>query len=346
MSAPVLRGLVYREDDLTACAASLRAGSKTFDLAGRLLPRGLLPPVTALYAFCRAADDVIDEATDAPAAWLALQRRLDALFSGAPHNYPEDRALAVAIAQHELPREPLEALLEGFAWDAQQRRYATVDEVEAYGARVAGSVGILMSLIMGERRPAPLARALDLGVAMQLTNICRDVGEDAGLGRIYLPTERLRSVGIDPDAWLASPAASPALGAVIGELLGRADVLYRRAQQGIRVLPKRVRYSIRAAALLYQAIGHRLRRRGYDSVTERTVVPRPQQLLLVARAGLYVPRRPVDLGAPVLPACAALHTSATSEPVREAYSRLEETIDLFIRLEQRKRAAMGQRSSG
>ena len=152
-------------------------------------------------------------------------------------------------------------------------------------------------------------------------------------------------MGIDPDQWLARPEASPALGAVIGELLGRADVLYRRAQQGIRVLPKRVRYSMRAAALLYQAIGHRLRRHGYDSVTVRTVVPRSQQLLLVARAGLYVPRRPVDLGAPVLPACAALHESATSEPMREASSRLEETIDLFIRLEQRKRQASRQRYS-
>lgn len=327
----------YCASDLAACAEALRRGSRTFQLAGKLLPRRLRAPVTALYAFCRAADDEIDEATDAPEAWLALQRRLDALFSGTPENHPEDRALAVAIEQHDLPREPLEALLEGFAWDAQRQRYETLEAVEAYGARVAGSVGVLMALIMNERRPTALARALDLGVAMQLTNIARDVGEDAGLGRIYLPLDALRSAGIDPDTWLAQPEPSAALATVVDGLLTRADLLYRRSQQGIRMLPPSVRYSIRAAALLYQAIGHRLRRRGLDSVTTRTVVPRWQQLALVLRSPLYVPRRPNELGAPVLPACAALYASATSEPLSGASGRLVETIELFLRLKDRQR---------
>lgn len=335
----------YDPRDLAACADALRRGSKTFDLAGQLLPRALLAPVTALYAFCRAADDEIDEATDAPAAWLALQRRLDALFAGTPEDYPEDRALAVAIQHHNLPREPLEALLEGFAWDAQQRRYETLEAVEAYGARVAGSVGILMALIMNERRPTALARALDLGVAMQLTNIARDVGEDAGLGRIYLPLNALADAGIDPDRWLAQPEPSAALGSVIDGLLARADLLYRRGHQGIRMLPLSVRYSIRAAALLYQAIGHRLRRRGLDSVTTRTVVPRWQQLSLVIRSPLYVPRRPLELGAPVLPACAALYASATSEPLSGASGRLVETIELFLRLKDRQRGLGSPRHS-
>ena len=98
-----------------------------------------------------------------------------------------------------IPRALPEALLEGFAWDAAGRRYETLDEVEHYAARVAGCVGAMMTLVMGRRDPAILARACDLGVAMQLTNICRDVGEDARAGRLYLPLAWLRDNGIDPD---------------------------------------------------------------------------------------------------------------------------------------------------
>ncbi len=106
----------------------------------------------------------------------------------------------------------LDALLEGFAWDAAGRRYDTLDDLLDYAARVAGAVGAMMAVLMGVRDPALLARACDLGVAMQLTNIARDVGEDARAGRLYLPLAWLREAGIDPDAFLADPALQSRFG--------------------------------------------------------------------------------------------------------------------------------------
>jgi 15-cis-phytoene synthase len=102
-----------------------------------------------------------------------------------------------------LPRELPAALLEGFAWDAAGRYYETIDELHDYCARVAGSVGAMMALIMGVKNKQVLARACELGNAMQLTNIARDVGEDARNGRLYLPRSWMREAGIDPQAWLA-----------------------------------------------------------------------------------------------------------------------------------------------
>ena len=124
-----------------------------------------------------------------------------------------DRALASVIARYAIPRAVPQALLEGFAWDREGRRYETLADLTAYAARVAGTVGAMMALLMDERRPEVLARACDLGVAMQFSNIARDVGEDARAGRLYLPQEWLREAGLDPEAWLAAPvfdAASPA----------------------------------------------------------------------------------------------------------------------------------------
>ena len=130
-----------------------------------------------------------------------------------------------------------------------------LDDVQAYAARVAGSVGAMMTVLMGIRDPATLARACDLGVAMQLTNIARDVGEDARSGRLYLPRAWLRAEGIDPDAWLAAPIFTPAIGHVVARLLRAADQLYRRAEDGIAGLPRGCRPAIFAARHIYAAIG-------------------------------------------------------------------------------------------
>ena len=109
------------------------------------------------------------------------------------------------------PMGLLEALLDGFLWDTQGRRYETLADVEAYGARVAGTVGAMMSLIMGASTDTAIARASELGVAMQLTNIARDIGEDARNGRLYIPRAWFREIGMDADAWLANPVLIPAL---------------------------------------------------------------------------------------------------------------------------------------
>jgi phytoene synthase len=281
--------------DLAACKALLRKGSKSFAAASLLLPARVREPAAAFYAFCRVADDAVDEQGErgpsraASAAVAALRRRLARACAGQPEDGPVDRALAHVIAQHDLPRAFLEALIEGFAWDADGRRYETLSDLNAYAARVAGTVGATMAALMGARSRDALARACDLGVAMQLTNVARDVGEDARRGRVYLPLEWMREEGIEPDLWLARPAFDDRLRRVIERLLASADTLYRRADAGVLMLPRDCRASIRAARLIYADIGREIARRGFDSVTGRAVVPSPRKLWLVLRALFSAP---------------------------------------------------------
>ena len=327
----------FNSEDLAHCQRLLAGGSRSFYLAGKLLPTVTLNAVTALYAFCRVADDLVDDAQDSARELEQLRERLNRVYAGSPLDFPEDRALAHLVERWQLPRAPLDALLEGFAWDAATRTYETLLDVEAYGARVAGSVGIMMAWLLGERRPEPLARALDLGVAMQLTNICRDVGEDARMGRLYLPAALLRDEGLDPKRFLEAPQHSAALARVVRQLLDRADALYLRAEQGVQCLPLRARFSIRAAAALYQEIGTRLRHQGCDSVSVRTVVPRPRQLRLVVGALLPRHQDQALLAEPVLPACEYLLTAAlaASAPVESGNSGFAQMLELLLKVKAR-----------
>jgi phytoene synthase len=273
------------EADLAACRAQLADGSRTFLAASRLLPGAVRDPACALYAFCRSADDAVDlEERDELAAVERLRARLARLYRGDPENSPADRAMARTVAHFEIPRVLPEALLEGFEWDARGRRYETLEDLYDYAARVAGTVGAMMAVLMGTRSPQALARACDLGVAMQLSNIARDVGEDARMGRIYLPLQWLREVGIDPETWLARPVFDERLASVVRRLLHAADALYARVDAGIALLPATCRPGIQAARVLYAAIGHEVARRGCDSVTQRAVVPRGRKAALLAGA--------------------------------------------------------------
>jgi len=285
-------GVRLPEDfDLKACRSLMRGGSKTFFAASLLLPPRIRLAATALYAFCRVADDLIDDGADKSAAAIELQQRLDAVYRAHPHQLESDLALAMVVHQHHIPRALLDALLEGFSWDAQQRRYETVEALQAYAARVASTVGAMMTLIMGVRSAAALARACDLGVAMQLTNIARDVGEDARAGRLYLPRQWMREEGLDPDGWLAQPLFNDAIARVVKRLLDEADRLYKRADTGIGLLPKDCQAAIRAAGLVYAEIGRELERKGLNSVDSRAVVSSRRKLLLVGKA-LTSPTRP------------------------------------------------------
>ena len=142
--------------------------------------------------------------------------------------------MADLMRRYAIPAALPEALLEGLAWDAEGRSYETIDELFDYAARVAGAVGVMMALIMDVRSPQALARACDLGVAMQLTNIARDVGEDARLGRIYLPRQWLREAGIDADAWLSGPNLDERLRPIVARLLERRMRSMRAPARGSR----------------------------------------------------------------------------------------------------------------
>lgn len=266
--------------DLDACRALLAAGSKSFATAAKLLPACVRDAATVFYAFCRVADDAVDLGDDPAAALTELQVRLARIYAGVPLDHPVDRAMAQLVVLHRLPRTVVDALIEGLAWDVEERSYDTYEDLLDYCMRVASAVGVAMSVLMGVRDPVALARACDLGAAMQLTNIARDVGEDARNGRIYLPRAWLREVGIDAARLLAHPVASDALSTVVARLLERAEALYRRGEAGIALLPSDCRASIRAAARIYADIGRVIARNGHDSVTRRAVVSMPRKLWL------------------------------------------------------------------
>jgi phytoene synthase len=270
--------------DYRACRALLKDGSRSFFAASLLLPAAVRLPASALYAFCRLADDAADIGEDRRAQTAAMIDRLDRVYAGDPAPHPVDRAFAAVVSTYRIPQALPAALFEGFQWDAEGRRYADSAALEPYAARVAATVGVMMALLMGARAPAMLARAADLGLAMQYTNIARDIGQDARDGRLYLPLDWLRDEGVEPAAFLARPVFSPAIGRVTQRLLLLADRHYERALAGLCRLPAGCRPAIHAARLLYREIGRQVAAQGFDSVSRRAVVTTPRKLALVARA--------------------------------------------------------------
>jgi 15-cis-phytoene synthase len=343
--------------DLAACRALLRGGSRTFYSASHLLPRSVSRPATALYAFCRLADDAVDLRAGKLGALTHLRLRLDRAYEGRPFANPADRAFAEVVARFAVPRALPEALLEGLEWDARGRRYENFSALTDYAVRVAGSVGAMMSLLIGARAPHLVARACDLGVAMQLTNIARDVGEDARAGRLYLPLQWLSAAGIDPDAWLARPVFSVPLAAAVQHLLDQAEILYQRSGAGIACLPFSCRPGIRAARLLYAEIGREIERLGCDSISCRARVPWSRKLLLLVRS--FAMLLPTEAGeaAPPLPQARYLIDAvaeapmsfhgARREPKRSSVSgaierRVVWLVELFERLERREQLERGR----
>jgi phytoene synthase len=337
--------------DLEECIALMQDGSKTFFAASRLLPQRVRSHAIALYAFCRVADDLVDHAEPGQTPLEALRLRLDAIYAGQPQPHVEDQALAMVVRETRLPRHLLDMLIEGFAWDAQGRVYETLRELHDYGARVAGSVGAMMCWIMGTRDTETLMRACELGVAMQLTNISRDVGEDARMGRVYMPLTLMREQGLDPDLWLDQPASSAAQRRVVAQLLDEADRLYAQAMHGVASLPPDCRAAIYAASTIYAEIGHQLRRNGLDSVSSRTVVSTSRKLVLLfmawTQAGwIRVARHnPEPLAAVqgMVQTCVQLESPGTGKgpgyfPNRSMDQRVVWVLELLERRENMKRA--------
>lgn len=289
------------ERDIALCESWIREHSRSFYLASRLLPPRVRAASWALYAFCRRTDDAVDEGEQGAAALgrvEGLRRRLDRVYladgqvTRARPDDAIDRAYAAVAAEHGIPRGLPEALLAGMEMDATGATYATFDDLYVYCFRVASTVGLMMTLVTGASRPDALLRACDLGVAMQLTNIARDVGEDARRGRVYLPDELLAPLGADRATVLAARHASWPLREAVRGLLARAELFYRSADRGIPLLPADCRLAIAAARQIYAAIGDDLTRHHLDSVTRRAHTSTAQKLALVARAAPLALRRP------------------------------------------------------
>jgi phytoene synthase len=273
--------------DLATCFALLREGSKSFHAASLLLPTRIRRAVAPVYAFCRVCDDIIDRDGATAENLRGLEQRLDGIYGGGLAADPVDRAFTRVVRDAQIPRAIPEALLEGFAWEVEARRYTTLSELLAYSARVASAVGVMVTLICGRRDRETLARACELGLAMQLTNIARDVGEDARNGRVYLPLAWLDGDGVHVSRWLRDPQPHPGVRRCVERLLAVAAGLYRRSEAGIRRLPGSVRHAIWAARFVYADIGTVITANGFDSVSKRAVTSTARKSLRMLQSLLW-----------------------------------------------------------
>jgi phytoene synthase len=270
-----------------APSAIIRHHSKSFALASQLLPPYTRDHAHALYAYCRRADDLIDLATPGQAepALERLRRELDAVYAGRALADPIASGLQRLVFERRLPRAYPEALLQGFALDVRGARFATLFDLYHYCWCVAGSVGAMMCHVMGVRRQPAVVRGVHLGMAMQLTNICRDVAEDWARGRLYIPAELL-CVHEPLESWPPAPHARDRLARAVEGLLQHADVLYRSGDLGLADLDFRSRLGVATARRVYSSIGKRLRARGCDITQPRAVVPLSHKLWCMAQATL------------------------------------------------------------
>jgi phytoene synthase len=274
----------------------MRVGSRSFFFASRLLPRVLRDAVSVFYAFCRVADDLVDDGESAARGASQVRAMVERVFTGSPAQDAVERALADVAQTHALPRAPFDALVEGFEWDRDGRRYSTFDDLLAYCVRVAASVGVVMAHLMGRDDTQTLRRAIDLGVAMQLTNIARDVAEDGARGRVYLPAGWLAEIDLAPTT-LESPRMSPIMVApMVIRLLDSAEPYFASGLRGVGRLPWRYRWAIRSAASIYRDIGRVLRADPNAGLRRRAVTSPLRKFALSFRA-IW----PVSLGHPLPP---------------------------------------------
>lgn len=281
--------------DWDVCEDVVRRYGRTFYFSSRFLPSDRRRAIYAAYAFFRVADDIVDLAPVAGSA--ATARALDA-WEGqldAP-SHPVAVAFAVARARYGVPVAPARDLVDGMRMDLTPRRYATWEELRVYCYRVAGTVGLIAAPIFGCRDEAALPRAVDLGIAMQLTNILRDVAEDAAMGRLYLPLADLAAFGCDPEAILAG-RASGRFAALIAFEIERARALYDSGRIGVPALAPGGQLAALASAHLYGKILHRIEEQGHDVFAGRAYVPTRRKLramptVAAAFVGLYLPSPP------------------------------------------------------
>lgn len=277
--------------------------SRSFALASRLLDRRTRDQAAIVYTFCRWVDDAVDEPDgDARVALTRLYHQLDQVYAGTAEE-PVLGAFAEIVRVREIPRQYPGELLAGMTMDVIGTRYLRLEHLHRYAFRVAGVVGLMMCHVFGVRDDDALVPAARLGVAMQLTNVCRDISEDWARGRCYLPDDLLAAHGAeglaDEIGGALPRSALPAIARVVRELLALADDHYRAAAAGIPALPWRAALAVRAASSIYAAIGGVIASRGHDVTAPRAVVSRTTKLALLASAAARtLATRPDWLAAP------------------------------------------------
>jgi phytoene synthase len=262
--------------------------ARSFRWASAFLSRAQRQRVAALYAFCRAVDDLADADWVSPEAKRDLDR-LQAALSAEPNGdslWPERylwfRELCI---ESGIDFAVVGDLLLGMRSDLDLVRVQSDQDLLRYCYRAAGTVGLMMCSVLGVRDPRALRHAVHLGIAMQLTNISRDVREDAEAGRVYLPAERLAAYGVASEQLVEGEADPEAVSLVVSDVLGLAERYYRSGDAGMRFLPARARWAILVASRLYRGIGRRLRRRNASNpLRGRVVVPWFEKVGLVAAA--------------------------------------------------------------
>ena len=267
------------------CRQTIQHGSKGFYFATRFLPPAQRRAVWAVYSFCRYTDDVVDNASAKNISTEEIRHRLaewETELQRSYEGYVRPNMLHMiawqhAVRQFSIPAGPARDLIEGVRMDLTQSRYASFEELRLYCYRVASTVGLMASEIIGYSDPCAIEYAIDLGIAMQLTNILRDVGEDARMGRIYLPQDELAEFGYSETQLLKGEINSNFI-ALMQFQIDRARQYYQRALPGIEYLDKKCRLSISVAAHLYSQILNVIERNSYNVFTRRAYVPFGEKL--------------------------------------------------------------------
>ena len=272
------------ESDYERCAEITRRSRSSFYYAFILLPPERRRALHAVYAFCRFIDDIADdESIREPALLLKRWREeLDRVYAGAPTR-ALSRALADSARRFNIPRELFEEIINGVEMDLSRKRYQTWEELRPYCYRVASALGLICIEIFGYRNPSARLYAENLGLALQLTNILRDVREDAERGRIYLPLEDLARFKVSEEEILGG-VYSPNFVSLMDFEARRARELYALAQSELAAEDRATLLTAEAMRLIYAALLERIIKSNYRVLDRRHSLSAPHKLYLVGRA--------------------------------------------------------------
>jgi 15-cis-phytoene synthase len=297
-------------ETIAACRAEFVTVARSFWLIPELIPPVARDDVSLLYCFCRRLDDVVDEAPDADQARRGLERWRDEVRGRAPAR-PLIAAFLAGAKRSGLPLGCVELLLDGMEYDLGEVRVADDDDLLRYAYRVSAAVGLMLAPLLGVVREG-LPRVVDLGLALQISNILLGVAGDARRGRVYLPATRLAAAGLTPAGVLADPGDAR-LGPVLDGLAQLAERYYRSAEDGAAAVPLRYRHGVLLLGRVYGALGRRAARSGGAPITPSGLPLRARVFHLAEL--LAIAWRPRILGLrPPPPHDPALHRAVAGWP--------------------------------